>query len=302
MGAITPRGFKQVARVVAADQSSICRLRFNAGRLPIPQTDAGADVTAATMEVTANTLVFLVNAGAETVIGTYTGNSGADNVLTFGDTNCATVAQLIACINGQAPGQASGFRRWRAGLDDFRPQHVLGTGDGLVTAAANAMLGTDVQGLAVLADSSALATANVQSMGIGVPGARRGGGQTIPDHFETGFTSTTAGVRTPVREAGISIENQPGQANFQVFITDVQAQIAHTTTKVITAYDNAGNILQQEGVAAAANGTIAGTGNFNIDNPWAVGPPGSPVWVEVTGTGGVATAGSTSAFGYIRTF
>ncbi len=303
MGKIAPSNYKPFTRAVAADEGAWCRVRFNAGRLPIPQTAAGADVTTATIEVTANLVEFHINgdSGGEAGIGTYTGNGGDDDQATFGDTNCATAGELIAVINGLAPGQSATNRRWRAGLADFRPQHVLGTGDGIVLAAgANAMLGTNVQGLAIQADSSALATADTLSVGLGVPETFAGGGSTSPDHFETGYTSSTAGVRTPVNSAALDRESQPGLANFQVYVTDIQCGPAHSTTKVVTAYDDAGNVLKAENlVDITAGGTITGTGQYTFENPWVVGPMGSPVWVELTGTGGY-TNGTFSVSGFIR--
>jgi len=297
MGRIAPINFKPVSRSAAADGSALCYARFNADRDPVPTTDAAAAITAATIEVQANLIDLQVNGAAETVIGTYTGNSGTDGQAVFGDTNCATVGELIAVLNGLAPGQTSAVRRWRAGLGDFRPQFVIGTGDGLVLAASNALLGRNHQGLALQADSSALASANTISVGLGIPFAKEGGGQSIPDHFESEYSSTTAGVRTPVRSAGRRIDEQPGLARFQVYVTDIQVGALFATTKVVTAYDNAGNTLKVETLGSGT--AIAGAGNYSVDNPWVVGPPGSPVWLEVTGTGAF-TDGTVSASGYIR--
>ncbi len=299
MGRIAPLGHKHISRSAAEDTSVLCYLRGNADRSPPPQTGAGADITAMTAEVTTNLVALTVNGSAETVIGTYTGNSGSDNQAVFGDTNCATIQQLLNVLNGVATGQSSVVRRWRAGLGDFRPQFVIGTGDGTVAAAANALLGRGEEGLALLADSSNLASASTIAVGLGIPFAKEGGGQSIPDHFETDFSSTVAGVRTPVRNSGRLTEDQPGRATFQVLVTDIQCGMAHATTKVVTAYDNLGNTLKAEAVTITAGGTIAGTGRWDADNPWVVGPPGSPVWIEVTGTGGL-TDGTLTVSGFVR--
>lgn len=299
MGRIDPIGHKHISRSAAADQSALCYLRINADRSPPPQTDGGADITAATAEVTTNLIALTVNGSAETVIGTYTGNSGTDAQAVFGDTNCATIQQLLDVLNGVQTGQTSAIRRWRAGLGDFRPQFVIGTGDGLVLAAANAMLGRNEEGLALQADTSNLASASTVAVGLGIPFAKEGGGQSIPDHFESDASSTVAGVRTPVRNAGRLTEDQPGRATFQVLVTDIQCGMAWDTTKVVTAYDNLGNTLKAEAVTITAGGTIAGTGRWDADNPWVVGPPGSPVWIEVTGTSSF-TDGTLTVSGFIR--
>ena len=295
MGQIQPLG-KLITRAVSADESALCYVKINP-HPPQVTTDAGAEITTATVQVTANNLTLLVNTAAETVIGTYTGNSGADNTATFGDTNCATIQELLNVLNGIAPGQTSVVRRWRAGLGDFRPQFAIGTGDGLATAAANAMLGYD-QGLICLADSSALASANTIAIGLGTDRAKSGRGQTIPDHFESDYTSTVAGVKTPVRSAARRIEDQPGQANLQVVLVDLSILASFATTGAATVYDDAGNTLASYNLGTAAFHLNSG-GRYDRDNPAVVGPPGSPLFIEITGTGAL-TDGTCTAIGYER--
>ena len=82
---------------MAADQSALCYVKINP-HPPVVTEDDGTAITSATVQVTANNLTLLVNTAAETVIGTYTGNSGADNTATFGDTNCATIQELMDVI------------------------------------------------------------------------------------------------------------------------------------------------------------------------------------------------------------
>jgi len=295
MGRMQPINFKPITRSVLADTSALCYVKIQSMG-PLVTTDAGAEITTATVQVTSNDLTLLVNTAAETVIGTYTGNSGADNTATFGDTNCSTIQELLNVLNGVATGQSSVIRRWRAGLGDFRPQFVIGTGDGLATAAANAMLGRGSDGLICLADSSALASANTLAIGLGTDRAREGGGQNFPDHFETDYTSTTGGVKTPVRSSARRIEDQPGQAGTQVVLTDLQVGALFATTKIATVYDDAGNILKSWALGAA---TAIPGGPFTAENPAVAGPVGSPLFIEITGTGGF-TDGTCTASGYTR--
>ena len=286
MAQLPPLG-KQFNNTRSADQSALCYIKTNTG-LPLATTDAGAALTASTVEVQANQLLFTVNGAAETTIGTYTGNSGADNAIVFADANIANIQRLINTINGRgvghpAPSAATYLRRWRAGLGDFRPQFVIGAGDGLVTAAANSMLGRGDDGLAALADSSGLAAANTISIGCGVGRALEGGGQQIPDHFESDYESDTAGNKTPTRFPERRVEDQPAQASFQVVITDIKVGALFATTKLVTVYDNAGNTLKTESLGAATS--IAGSGDWSRENPYVTGPVGSPLWVEISGTG-----------------
>ncbi len=288
---------KQISRsIIGADVSALCHLKINATP-PVVETDAGAEITTATCQVTTNNLTLLVNGSAETVIGTYTGNSGADNVTVFGDTNCATIQELLDVLNGVAPGQSSVVRRWRAGLGDFRPQFVIGSGDGLATAAANCMLGPDADGLQCLADTSNLA-AITMAMGLGTDRARRGGGQSFPDKFESDHSGTVGGVKSPVRSAGRMVEEHPNQPLTQVALTNILLNLSFNTTGVLTVYDNLGNTLYSWNVGTAA-ANVPGSGEYTADNPICMGPPGSPLFLEFVGTGAI-TAGVCTAVGYER--
>jgi hypothetical protein len=283
----------------ALDGSSLCRVKWN----PFATVNAAGDVvTAATIEQASGSILFTVNGAAETIIGTYTGNSGADNEVVFVDTNVATVQNLIRVINGRGVGHpaktaATYLRRWRAGLADFRPQFVIGAGDGLVVAPANALLGRSSVGLPMLADSSGLASADLISIGCGVPGAEEGGGQYLPDHFESDYEVTTSGVKTPTRDEARRREEQPGRPLFQVLLTDIQVGVLFATTKVVRVFDDAGNLLKSWSLGAAV--AVPGSGQFSAQNPLVRGPGGSPLWVEVSGTGG-STAGDVTVSGYMR--
>jgi len=299
---VTPKG-KAFSRTVNADESALCYVKFNPYKLT---NAAGATVTAATVEVEANDLLFTVNGTAETVIGTYTGNSGADNAVVFVDGNIASVKNLIDTINGSGvghPGPTSStyLDRWRAGYGDFRPGFVIGAGDGLVTAAANALLGRGTDGLACLADSSALGTANTFSVGVGTDHAREGAGSVIPDHFDSDYiqSSVSAGTEaTRIRSAARRQEEQPGLAGFQVYITGIHFGAAYATNaKVITVYDKDNNVVYQE-VLGSGTG-LAAASNYSVDNPVCVGPVGSPLFVEGVGTGAL-TDGPLTVQAYIR--
>lgn len=287
--------YKQLSRSVAADESAICHVKINP-HPPAVSTDAGAEITTATVQVIATDLTLLVNTAAETVIGTFTGNSAADNVATFADNN-ATVQELLNILNGVAAGQTSVVRRWRAGLGDFRPQFVLDATSGLATAAANAMLGY-AEGLICLADSSGLPSANTLAIGLGTDRAVSGGAQRIPDHFESDYSSTTAGVKLPVRSAGRKVEDQPGQALYQVALTDLQIAASFATTGLATVFDDAGNTLKAWNIGTAAF-SIPGSGDWTAENPAVIGPPGSPLFIEITGTGAL-TDGTCTATGFQR--
>lgn len=295
---VRPLNFKQIQRSVATDESAICHVKINPAQPPV-QTDAGAEITLATVEGQANLIDLQVNGGAETVIGTYTGNTGADNQVVYGDAGATdTVAGVIAALNGVAAGQTAAVRRWRAGLGDFRPQFVLGAGDGDVIAPTNAMLGNgNVEGFAVLAESTALASVDMLAIGLGTDRARAGRGQQIPDHLESDYESTTAGVKTPIRSAARKIEDQPGQASYQVVLTDLQVGALFASTKVATVFDNAGNTLMSWALGAAT--AIPNSGLYTAENPAVVGPPGSPLFIEITGTGAF-TDGTCTAIGYER--
>jgi hypothetical protein len=291
---VTPLG-KQVQRTVGEDQSVLAYAKYVAR-----ENAAGAAVTAAQLEVQANLIVLTVNGGAEVVYGTYTGNSGADNQIVFADGNIATVQNLIRALNGDTriPGYPTGadaLRRWRAGYGDFRPGFVIGAGDGVVAAAANALTGRNTSGVSILAMSTNLAVAELYSAGIGVDENIEGRGAEVWDHFETEYSSTTAGVKTGQRQPELSKERF-GSTLLQCSITKVTADMVFATSKEIRIYDKDNNLIYSEGIAAGATGAST---VISEENP-VVGPMGSPLWVEIHGAGAHNPAGRLHVTGYKR--
>jgi hypothetical protein len=161
------------------------------------------------------------------------------------------------------------------------------------------MLGRDVEGLQCLADSSALASSNTLAIGLGTDRGKEGGGQLIPDHFESDYSSTTAGVKTPVRSFDRRVEDMPGQARYQVALTNLIVGASYATSGVATVYDNAGNTLAVWSDLGTAAWNVPGVGQWNRENPILVGPPGSPLFIEITGTGAL-TDGTCTAVGFVR--
>lgn len=284
---------KRFTRTVVADQPILCRLRYWRGL-----SAAGAQVAAATVQVGANNLTFLVNALAETVIGTYTGATGAANQIVFADANIADIQHLVDTINGRGVGHPVGvnlYRRMRASFGDWRPGWVIGAGDGVPAGPANILLGENSAGYAVLADTSNLATADTLSVGIGVADCRRGSGPALFDHFESDYVVTTAGVVTPQREPEIMREMRDF-ARFQVQIDSIHAGMVHATNdKRIRVYDINDNLIWAYQLNALNDVPVNVLGpNQPID-----GPVGSPLFVEVDGTGGY-TDGPLTVSGWIR--
>jgi hypothetical protein len=259
---------------------------------------AGALVTAAQIQVQANSLLFTVNGAAETLIGTYTGNSGADNEVVYADANIASIQNMIDTINGFGAGMVAAgttFNRWRAGWGDFRPQYVIGAGDATAAAAANALLGYNHLGLAILADNSNHPTPTI-SVGIPLVGAREGAGQRHPDHFESDYTSTVAGVVTRRRFSQVRREEEQPISETQVVIQGIATGATFAGDTQITVYDRLGNIVFNYLLAAL----VTPPANvLSADNP-IIGPMGSPLWVEINGTaGGAITDGTTTVWGYV---
>jgi len=283
--------WKKASRTVTDDQSILCRVKW-VGAL----TGAGIEPTAATMEVQANLLDFTVNGGAETDIGTYNGNSGTDAQIVFADATVASVANLVRAINGQlAGGTAFGLTRWRASLGDFRPGFVIGAGDGLAAGPANAMLGEFAAGLNVVADSSGLAAANTFSASIGVPTTVKGTGQSVPDHFQDGYTSTTAGVVTNFRES-VRKSEESNTPVMQVLLTAIHfGAIFANNDKLVSVFDINNNLLFTH-FLAATNDVPAQI--LSETNPIELAP-GSPAFVEGFGTGAL-TDGPLTIHGYVR--
>jgi hypothetical protein len=132
------------------------------------------------------------------------------------------------------------------------------------------------------------------SAGIGTPATIEGRGAEAWDHFETEYLSTVAGVRYPRRMADLSKERF-GSTLMQCSITRVAAQMAFATTKVLRIYDVWNNLLFTEGLVVTALGVSE---LISEENPL-VGPMGSPLFVEIGGTGGY-TDGNLAVTGYVR--
>lgn len=287
-------GVHRFTRTVTDDESVLCRAKFVAR-----EDAAGVLVTAATIQTAVNQLTFLVNAAAETVIGTYTGATGAANQIVLADANIATIEMLVRTINGLGVGHPVGanlFRRWRAAVADFRPAFAIGATSGLAVGPANALLGVNGDGLEIFADSSGLAVANTMSVGIGVPTARRGSGPVLADHFESDYIVTTAGVLTPQREAAIQQERFDAR-RFQVHIDSIHGGAAFANNdKILRVYDTsqAAPIWQYQ-----LNAALDVPGNVLDESQPIVGRMGSPVWVELAGTGAF-TDGPLTVSGWIK--
>ena len=288
MRILNDASFKSVSRTVTDDQSVLAWVKWNPDLLV--GEDGSTATTAATMQVQANLVNFAVNAVADTTIGTYTGNSGGDDEVPFADG--ASVQGLLDRINSTEVG----VRRYIAGLGDFRPGFVIGTGDGLAVAATNILLGQNHDGLQVFADSSGLATANLMAAAIGTGRARRGAGQQIPDHFESGYTSTTAGVVTKVREPNRSREVYPFTTTFETRLTGIHFAAAYATNaKTVSVYDQDDNLVYQETLGSA--NVLAADERYSFENPIVVAS--GPLFVEASGTGAL-TDGPLTIQGYVR--
>lgn len=287
---------KQRTYTKSADQSALLSAKWN----PFEEFDAGGTkVSSATIQRLALGLTFVVNAGAEVVLGTYTGASaGADDIV-YADANANTVQKVIDIINGVAPGHpapgvAGYFTRWRAGLGDFRPGFALGATSGLAVGATSAMLGRRSEGLDILGDTSGLQVANLYSVGIGTGRCREGAGQRFPDNFESEYATDTVGNRFPVRRSARKDEETPGHARYAVYITRINAEMVYASgAKIVSIYD-VNNVLR--GVFPIGAGTTVPA--ITEETPFK-GPIGSPLFVEVIGTGAL-TDGPLSVTAEIR--
>lgn len=280
--------WKSVSRTVTDDQSALCWVKWNPDLLV--GEDGSTVTTAARMQVTVNLVNFDINGVADTTIGTYDSNSGSDDEIPFADG--ASVQGLLDRINSTE----IGVRRYIAGLGDFRPGHVIGTGDGLAVGLTNIMLGHRSDGLQVFADTSGLAINLLFAAAIGTSRARSGAGQQIPDHRESGYTSTTAGVVTKVREPNRSREVYPFTTTFESRLTGIHFAAAYNTNaKVVSVYDIDDNLLFQE-VLGSAN-VLAADERYSFENPIVVAQ--GPLFVEATGTGAL-TDGPLTIQGFTR--
>ena len=280
--------WKSASRHVTDDQSALCWVKWNP-RLLVGE-DGSTVTTAARMQVQANLINFDVNGTADTTIGTYTSNSGGDDEVVLAD--AGTVQGLLDRINSTE----IGVRRYIAGLGDFRPGFVIGTGDGLAVALTNIMLGHYSDGLEVFADASGLANGELLAAAIGTPRAREGKGQQIPDHRESGYTSTTAGVVTPVREPERSREVYPFTTTFETRLTGIHFAASYATNaKIVSVYDQEDNLLFQE--TLGSGDVLAADERYSFDNPIVTAQ--GPLFVEAVGTGAL-TDGPLTIQGFIR--
>jgi hypothetical protein len=284
----------QFSRIVSENESVLCYAKYVARN-----NAAGVAVTAAQITVQANSLLFTVNGANETVIGTYTGNSGADNEIVYADANIASIQNLLDTINGHGAGMVAAgttFNRWRAGLGDFRPGYVIGAGDATAVAIANALLGVDNIGYPILADNSNHA---VPTMSIGIPlvGARGGVDHVLPDHFESDYTSTTAGVVTRRRHTQPARQEEQPISQMQVVITGISSAAVWANDTYISVFDRWDNLVWGYDM----NALIQPPANILGPDAPIFGPMGSPLFVELDGTGGGAiTDGPITVTGYIQ--
>lgn len=289
---VTPN-VKRFTRTVYADESILYRLKYWRG-----VDVAGAQVAAATATLAVTDVLITINAVADTIVGTYTGASGAASQVVYADGNIGDIAHVVNTLNGLGVGHPVGvnlYRRLRASIADWRPGTVVGATSGIVAGATNILLGDNSDGLACLADSSGMAVANIFSIGVGVPTCRRGSGPLIFDHFESGYVVTTQGVLTPQREQAIQQERFDA-ARFEVVIDSIHCgQVFAGNDNVIQVFDINDNLVW---------GHVLGAGNdvpVNVlgpDQP-IVGPMGSPLFVEAVGTGAL-TDGPMTVAGFVR--
>jgi hypothetical protein len=224
---------------------------------------------------------------------TYTGQSGSAGVITAGDTNAATVQQIINIVNGVAPGQTA-FRRWKAVLGDFWPSLAIGSDDFLTRAATQALLGRSDAGVSLFADTSQLAQLALH-IGIGTSlGAADGASsQGFPNYFEDiPGSSTTASVNTPVRSAALQPRKtqEAVTARKQYRITGYAVDAVLTTSTSFNVRDIDGNVIYSAPFTSGAALAFQDLSERPI-----VGPIGSPLFARVQ-----ATTLSTDGGFYVR--
>ena len=296
---------KFFSRLVADDESVLARVRFVGD-----DNAAGAAATAATVAVNAADVRVAIN-GTQEGLNDYTGASGAAGIITFADGNVDTIAEFVNALNGIATGQAAN-RRWRAAQGDFPNDYTLDATTGLVTAAANTLLGHRDAGLSLFSDRSA-ATLIALWVGVGTErGVLPGGGLVFPDYFEdipgtagiTGFASNT-----PDRTRRIAKQNDESVivSTYTPVITNITANVDYANNDtVIDIWDNSLDpdadtalFLETLGDSSIANGEprsalLRGTpGGFEFR-----GTPGQPLFVRVRGTGAFVDEGGVVVSGY----
>ena len=286
---------KKTSRTVSADGSQLLAVKWNQKQ---DFNEAGEEMVTATVEQAVDGLIFQVNSADDTGISSYTGSSTTSKV-TYGDTNADTIQKVLDVINGIGVGQPepteTGYMtRYRAGLGDFRPGHIVDATTGLVVSALNIALGNDPAGFIVNGDTSGLVVADSYFVGLGTDRSKSGGGQTYADHFESDYESDTSGNRFQVRNQGLRREDQPGLSEFRVAITNIHAGMVYGSGgKEVTIYDIKDNVLGVFPIAANTS-----VDSITEETPF-VGPAGSPLFVEVTGVGAL-TDGPLTVTGDIR--
>lgn len=273
---VTPLG-KAETQIRRSDQSRLCYLKC------VGAADLnGNEITASTVTPGANTLTITTNAAVDTDVD-------AGGLVTFATE--ATIAAMLNRLNGITADVVN--TRYRAAIGDYRPGYAIGAGDGLAAAAQNILLGEGSDGYAVLADISNHGVANTMGVCMGGPRAREGTDPFLPDHFQSGYTSTTAGVITQVREQRRRREEQ-NSSFLQMLITSIHCGAAFANNDLtISVFDIEDNLMWQYVLGA---GTDVPANVLDEDHP-IEGPMGSPLFVEAAGTGAY-TNGPLAVRGY----
>lgn len=116
----------------------------------------------------------------------------------------------------------------------------------------------------------------------------------MPDHYDSDYTSTTAGVVTRVRAQRRRREEQ-NSALLQTLITSIHCgQTMNGADTVLNVYDINDNLIWSHVLGAL---TDVPANVLSEDHP-IVGPMGSPLFVETAGTGGILAAGPLVVRGY----
>lgn len=275
---VRPLG-KAQTRIVRSDQSVLFYISC------VGKYDLNAVVvTASTVTGGANAITITTNAAVDTDVD-------AAGLVTYG-----TELSVQGCVDriNDAGGAADVTNvRYRASVGDYRPGYVLGAGDGLVVAATNILLGDEVDGFGVLADISNHGVVNTMGCCLGGPFGRRGQDPFLPDHFESDYSSTTAGVITNVRSQRRRREEQ-NSSLLQTLITSIHLGAVYANAdQVISVYDIDDNLIWQYTLLALLD---IPANVLSEDHP-IVGPMGSPLFVEASGTGGY-TNGPLAVRGY----
>ena len=273
---VRPLG-KAVSQIRREDQSILCYVK-TVGKNDL----AGTAITASTVTPGANAMTFTTNAAVDTDVD-------AGGLVTYATE--LSVQAVLDRINGITADVVN--TRYRAAIGDYRPGYVLGAGDGLAAGAQNILLGESADGYAVLADVSNHGVANTMSVCLGGPRAREGTQPVLPDHFQSDYSSNVAGVITPVRNERRRREEQ-NTSLLQTMITSIHFGGAMAgADATISVYDILDNLIWQYVLGAA---TDVPANVLDEDHP-IVGPMGSPLFIEMGGTGAL-TDGPLAVRGY----